>query len=829
LPFEKLVEVLQPDRDMSHAPLVQVLFNLANAPFDSPPIQGMAWSPLEVERGAAQFDLTVFADLEITGKIFAEYDIDLFEAGTVDRMLKQFGTALAAVLENPDLRLSEIPLLDEEDRDRLIREWNDYWEDYPREVCFPQLFEAQVVKTPQRCAVTCNGREITYRELNREANRVAALLKRLGAGPGVFVGLYMHRSIDLLTALLGIIKTGAAYLPLDPGFPEDRLAYMVQDAEAPVLVTESHLEDGLPGFKGKRLVIDRERDLIAAQSDENPLPAAAPEDRAYVIYTSGSTGKPKGVQIPHGALVNFLCSMAREPGIDLEDRLLALTTLSFDIAGLELFLPLLKGACVALVDRETAYDAVKLLQKMAEVDATIMQATPATWRMLLDAGWSGKSDLKVLCGGEALSRELADTLLARSRSVYNLYGPTETTVWSALWKVEPGPGTVLIGRPIANTEIFLLDEHLEPVPVGVPGELCIGGHGLAVGYLHRPELTAEKFIPHPFSRETGARIYKTGDLARYLPDGRIECLGRLDHQVKVRGFRIELGEIEAALAGHEKVKRCVVVAREDRPGDKRLVAYIVPEGDQAPGLVELRPHLKKSLPDYMVPAAVVLMETLPLTPNGKIDRRALPAPASEETGTARIYTAPRTPVEEKIARIWAEVLGLDQVDIYEDFFDLGGHSLLATQLAARIREAFEIDLPLRSIFLESSVAGLASKIVYSAKRKAYHYCEESPDWDSLVSIQPKGTRPPFFMVSGTYSEEDAFLGYLANLIPHIGTDQPVYGFKPRGLDGTEIPHGSVEEMAWDYLKEMRAFQPEGPYYLGGECVGGVVAFEMARQ
>jgi len=546
---------------------------------------------------------------------------------------------------------------------------------------------------------------------------------------------------------------------------------------------------------------------------------ARPEDLAYVIYTSGSTGKPKGVQISHRALVNFLEAMRTEPGLAEEDRVLALTTLSFDISTLELFVPLIAGAQVDLIDRKTAYDAALLAEKIADSCATVIQATPATWRMLLDSGWEGKKDLKILCGGEALARDLADALLDRCASLWNMYGPTETTVWSAICKVEPGTEPLLIGRPIANTEIYLLDDKLQPVPIGVPGELHIGGDGLARGYLNREELTEEKFIPHPFRPDGTARIYKTGDLARH----------RIDNQVKIRGFRIELGEIETALVAYPAVRKAVVVVREDIPADRRLVAYIVPDNNHEPTLAELRPFLRESLPDYMVPSAVVALSSFPLTPNGKIDRRALRPPEQGRPEQVRQYLAPRTPLEKTLVKVWTDVLAIDRVGINDDFFDLGGHSLLATRLANALRQTLDIELPLRAIFLESTVANMARKITYTAETGAYAYHETPPKWASLVPIQPKGERQPFFLVSGNYREEDEFYGYMANLVPHLGLDQPVFGFRARGRDGREDPHRSAEEMARDYVDEMRLYQPEGPYFLGGECVGGVVAFEMAQR
>ncbi len=828
LPFEKLVEELAPERDLSHSPVVQVLFNLANAPFEEPLLEGLAWSPLEIDRGAAQFDLSLFVDLEVTRKAYVEFNTDLFEAETIELFLRHYRNALRSLLEDPAQTLSRVPLLDEEERDRILVRWNDTEAAYPEETCFPQLFEARLGDHGREAAVVMGEERITADELNRRANRVARALRDRGARPGVLVGIFMERSIDMVVGLLGIQKSGAAYVPLDPAFPRDRLAFMIEDAGVPVVVTQENLAGDLPAHEAEVLLLDAKLASARRGSDENLPPLAGPDDLCYVIYTSGSTGKPKGVQVPHRALVNFLESMRLEPGLEAKDVLLAVTTLSFDIAALELYLPLVSGARVVICDRETAYDGRQLIELIESSGATVMQATPATWRLLLDSGWQGTEGLKILCGGEALSRDLADELLPRCETLWNMYGPTETTIWSTIWKVEP-KGPISIGRPIANTEIYLLDAQLQPVPVGVPGELYIGGHGLARGYLDRPELSAEKFVPHPFDEARGARIHRTGDLARWLRDGRIECLDRMDNQVKIRGFRIDLGEIETALAASPDIGKNVVTAREDESGHRSLVAYVIPAEGRSPTLGDLRTLLKRSLPEYMIPSVLVLLDRFPLTPNGKIDRLALPAPDKKRTGWRRPVARPRTAVESQLVAIWSDVLGMDEVGIYDDFFDLGGHSLLAARLADRIRGAFEIELPLRSIFDDFNVAGMASKLAYAAETGSYEYHATPPRWASLVPIQPRGSRPPLFLVSGTYSGEDAFLGYMANLVPHLGSDQPVFGFRARGLDGREKPHQSAVEMARDYVAEMRTYQPKGPYILGGECVGGVVAFEMARQ
>jgi len=549
---------------------------------------------------------------------------------------------------------------------------------------------------------------LTYAELNTCANQLAAALRAEGVGPGSIVGIYLERSSHLLVALLAVLKAGGTYLPLYPAFPRERLAFMMEDSRTPILLTDSQLQSTLPPYSGRVLLVDAS--ALVSQSEENLASPSSPEQLAYILYTSGSTGRPKGVEISHRAVVNFLHSMRREPGLTADDILLAVTTLSFDIAGLELYLPLLVGARVVLASREVAADGIRLADLLERSKATVMQATPATWRVLVESGWQGNSKFKILCGGEALSRELARQLLSRCGELWNLYGPTETTIWSTVGRVTSSEDKISIGRPIANTWIYILDSNLQLVPIGIPGELYIGGEGLAQGYLNRPELTAEKFIPNRFSADPTARLYRTGDLARYLPDGCIEHLGRLDFQVKVRGYRIELGEIEAVLRQQEAVAETVAVAREDTPGEKRLVAYLVPKGGTGPSFEMLRTFLKAKLPDYMVPSSFVCLEALPLTPNGKIDRRALPPPEGTQMDSSRGYVAPRTPVEEVLVGIWSEVLGRRQVGIHDNFFDLGGHSLLATRVTTRIREALQVDVPLRSLFESPTVEGLVEQI-----------------------------------------------------------------------------------------------------------------------
>jgi amino acid adenylation domain-containing protein len=554
-------------------------------------------------------------------------------------------------------------------------------------------------------------RQLTYRELNQRANQLAHYLRRLGVGPDVLVGLCVERSLEMVLGLLGILKAGGAYVPLDPAYPQERLTFMLRDAQVPIVLTQQCLAAGLVAHGTTVVCLDAAWQAIAHEPEDDPVGGATAANLAYVIYTSGSTGQPKGVQIAHSAVVNCLLAMRQCPGLTDRDLFLSVTTLAFDIAALELFLPLTVGARLVVVSWEVAADGAQLSKSLADSGATVMQATPASWRLLLEAGWSGSRRLKILCGGEALSRDLACELSARGASLWNLYGPTETTIWSAAAEVvSPGDGPVPIGRPIANTQLYLLDTHLQPVPIGVPGELYIGGVGLARGYLNRPELTAERFVPTPFGAEAGARLYKTGDLARYLPDGHIEFLGRLDHQVKMRGFRIELGEIETVLCQNPAVRETVVMVRQDAPADTRLVAYVVAKHEPLPTASELRSFLKSKLPEYMVPTAIVFLDALPLTPNGKVDRRALLAPDQGRMDLENPFVAPRSLVEQRLAEIWAEVLNREQVGVGDNFFDLGGHSLLATRVISHVRQAFQIELPLRALFENPTVGSLAASV-----------------------------------------------------------------------------------------------------------------------
>ncbi|HEU4511146.1 MAG TPA: amino acid adenylation domain-containing protein [Pyrinomonadaceae bacterium] len=704
LPFEKLVEELQLERDLSRNPLFQVMFALQNTPQTEMRLADLQMSIERVESGTARVDL--YLSIEDTEQLNAtlEYNTDLWDASTTRRMMGHFKNLLDDIVANPERRVSELTLLDQTERNQLIAVWNDTHTKYRHERCLHQLFEERVTLTPDRVAVVFEGKQLTYDQLNRRANQLAHYLRRLGVATETPVGISAQPSIEMVIGLLGVLKAGGTYLPLDPAYPQERLRFMANDARIRVLLTQKSLSEHFPDSETEVVFLDH--DQIDDEREDNPACASTPANLAYIIYTSGSSGGPKGVQISHRAVVNFLSSMANEPGLERDDVLLAVTSLSFDIAGLEIFLPLVVGARVEIASRETASDGLRLRELLERSGASVMQATPATWRMMLESGWKNACGLKVLCGGEALPVDLARQLLDAGCVLWNMYGPTETTIWSTCKKLDQSE--ISIGRPIANTQLYVLDEFQQPVPIGVSGELYIGGDGLARGYLGRAELTAEKFVPDPFDECGGARLYRTGDLVRCLPGGDVEYVGRIDHQVKVRGYRIEVAEIEVVLSEHPAVREAVVTAQQVENAEKRLVAYFVT--DEELGTGELQQYIRTRLPPYMVPSLFVRVDAMPLTPNGKIDRAALPAPEQMRPELGGEYVAPRTPAEEVLAGIWSVLLRVEKVGVHDNFFELGGHSLLATQLVSRVREAFGVEMAVRELFEHPTVAGLAAAI-----------------------------------------------------------------------------------------------------------------------
>jgi amino acid adenylation domain-containing protein len=814
VPFEKLVEELQPERSLSHHPLFQVMFLLQNAPVGPLELTRLQLSSVDLGGSMAKFDLTLeIQETNLALSCTLEYATDLFERTTIWRILGHFDQLLRGVVADPAQTIARLPLLTRAEQDQLIAGWNQTEMVYPRAACVHQLFEAQVKRTPEALAVVMDDQQLTYAELNARSHRLACYLQDLGVGPEVLVGICVERSPKMIVGLLAILKAGGAYVPLDPAYPKERLALMVEDSGITVMLTEKHLLQYLPKHETPVVCLDEdvESDVTINASLRDGVAAS---NLAYVIYTSGSTGKPKGVQIAHQSLVNLLCAMQKEPGIEAHDRLLAVTSLSFDIAALEVFLPLIVGARVVLASREVSMDGVLLQKYLHSSQATIMQATPATWRLLLNAGWRAHSQLKMFCCGEPLTVDLSQPLMANGARLWNLYGPTESTIYSTGTQVRD-PAQISIGYPIANNQAYVLDSKLQPAPVGIAGELYIGGDGLARGYLNQPALTAERFVPDPYGKTEGGRLYRTGDLVRRMPDGCIDFLGRLDNQVKLRGFRIELGEIEASLNAFPGVRHGVVAMRGESAATMQLVAYLVPE----PGIrlenTELRSALAERLPEYMVPSVFVQVAHLPLTPNGKVDRKALPDPEKSSGKLTPTYVAPRNTAELWLAEIWEQILGVRPVGVTNSFFELGGHSLLIVRLMDSIKSRWGRELPLTTLFQYPTIEKLA--VLLRDRETVY----SSP----LVALQTGGSKRPFFCV---HAVGGSVFPYLP-LRDYLGPQQPLYGLQVQALEDDVIPLARVEDMAAAYIAALRTVQPDGPYLLGGWSMGGVIAYEMTQQ
>lgn len=817
VPFETLVEESSSVRDLSRNALFQILFTVQDASAVDFPI-GLSVNPLRIEPGTEEFDLSVkCAVAENRLEVIFSYDTDLFDAATIERMMGHFKILLESAAENPDARISRLQLLSPAEREQVVVRWNDTRVDYPTNVPLNKFIEDQVEKTPQAVALIYESEKLTYRELNSRASRLAHRLKKHGVGPDLLVAVFAERSIEMVIALLATIKAGGAYVPLDPEYPRERLDAMIRDANPPVLLTQEHLLDRVPEGAPAVICLDRDWKTVQAESPDNLPPVAFGKNLAYAIYTSGSTGKPKGVPNVHEGIVNRLLWMQSMYKLTATDRVLQKTPYSFDVSVWEFFWPLMTGAALVVARPGGHRDPAYLAELIAKEKITTMHFVPSMLGIFLETADMERcrSLRQVFASGEALPFDLQQRFFERLEAeLHNLYGPTEAAVDVTYWacRRDSQRTIVPIGKPIANTQIYILDAELEPVAIGVPGELHIGGIGLARGYLNRPELTAEKFIRNPFSQEPDARLYKTGDLARFLPDGNIEYLGRIDNQVKLRGFRIELGEIEAVLAECAGVRQSVVLVREDNPGDKRLVAYVMATSRQSLDTDLLRKHAAEKLPEFMVPSRFVVLEALPMTTSGKVDRRALPPPAADERDSAK-HIAARNEIESELVSIFERVLGISSVGITDDFFALGGHSLLAARLLSEIQRRTGQQIPLSALFRHATVEALAQLIKKTPASGLDPVAMEIQSGD--------GSGLPFFAIVPPGEES---LGY-AMLARHMGPERKVY--KIQGHAPIVGPHPYTEQdfqsLADEYSAAIRSVQPQGPYCLGGLCDGAHIA------
>jgi amino acid adenylation domain-containing protein len=818
--FEQIVEEVQPERNLSYSPLFQVMFTMQTTGVGLPEFEGIRTELTDYDNNVSKYDLTLLFAEDNTGGLegYFEYSTDLFDEWRIRQISVHFEELLRQVLLNENRSVRELPMMRPVEQNKILRDWNSTESDWSYDESLPALIRKMVTSNPEKTAITCGNQSLTYLELELRSNKLAHMLMSAGIIKHSLVAVALERSTDLVVAILGIIKAGCCYVPLDPGYPANRIEMIFEDAAIEFLLTQDTVQHAIPKCKNVILIEDLSNSS-ANWADSEPCIKIHEDDLAYVIFTSGSTGRPKGVMIPHKALLNFIFSMNREPGISSDDVLLAVTTIAFDIAVLEIWAPLVAGAEIVMATEIEVRDADALKHLMDEHSITILQATPATWRLLIDSGWMGSQNIKCLCGGEALPKMLAVELTERCREVWNMYGPTETTVWSTINLISNKTikgSNASIGRPIANTSIYILDGDLTPLPAGIPGELYIGGHGVAAGYLNQPGLTSERFLSNPF--DTSDKIYRTGDLAMYNNDGTIEYLGRSDLQVKIRGFRIELGEIEHQLQTHESVAQCSVVVAGSGL-EARLLAFIIPEFETEVIEKDFKKYLSEKLPDYMVPVNYISVEEFPLTPNGKLDRKKLSElkVTDEKSNSTSTKNSAKDLTELRMLKVWQEILGSNNIGTDDNFFEIGGHSLIAVRLMSKITTEFGQTLPLASLFQHPTVSQMSKYLQGGAKLN---------NWGTLVPIS-KGKEgvKPIFCAPGAGGN----ILYLQSLSREIAKDIPIIGLQPPGLDGTTDVARDINELAGKYVSAILQADPVGPYRLCGHSFGGLVMFETARQ
>ena len=836
VPYETVVRATNPERDLSQTPVFQAMIVYHNPAWqdDRPRFepQGIRCTEISHEKGWSKFDLLLGAsERKIGMNTTWEYSTELFKAATVRRMTEHFRALAESAATGSDRRLSQLSMLSESERAQVLVSWNSPAAQPAQGDTVKDLFEAQVARTPDAEAVVFDDERLTFSELNRRANRIASLLRDRGVGPGNLVGILMQKSTELVATVLGVMKAGGAYVPLDPMYPPDRLEFMLADSSPDVLITHTMVSGPLPDTEAEIITLDAPA-ALEGTSEENLPASSSGEDLAYVIYTSGSTGQPKGVMITNRSLTSVYYAYEGEYQLRELSAHLQMASPSFDVFTGDLIRSLLAGAKLVLCPLDVVIDPARVYALMVREEVDAAELVPATASLLFDYMEREDKSLESLkflaIGGEPWRNDQYvqfKRLLGSGTRLVNSYGLTEATMDSTYFEASPDSQLpsgrfVSIGRPLPNTRVYVLDANLEPQPIGIRGELCIGGAGVARGYLNRDELTAERFVPDPLSEEPGARIYRTGDLARWLEDGTIEFIGRSDRQLKIRGFRIEPGEIEAVLERHLRVRAAAVTDREDESGAPRLVAYLVPaEECEPPAPDELRAFVAEHLPAYMIPSAWVLLEALPTTPNGKADLDALPDPQFDRASQAGEFVPARTENERKLVAIWRQILDVEEIGTTDNFFALGGHSLLAVRLFAQIEDEFGVRLPLASLFQSATIADLARMV--DEERGS----EQKREWASVVPMRPRGQRPPFFLIGWVGGQ---LIGYKA-LVEKFPENVPLYGLQAPGVDGSRLPISTVEGLAAHYIEEIREFQPHGPYYLGGFCFAGVVAYEIARQ